>query len=131
MNIPLIVIKTYRLIPNNIRGKWSFGTSSSHLALETPTWTSLFHYATPKLDTYRTGWPEGTPGSSLSLMNMNVMNAYANGWPDMMVAQVNFWRTFKTFVVGWFRLALLLPLVILGVGADAPKPNWEVTPPSR
>jgi hypothetical protein len=46
--IPLAIVKTYRFIPPSIRALWSFGTSSSHLALASPSWTSLLYHGTPK-----------------------------------------------------------------------------------
>lgn len=32
--IPLVIITAYRLIPARVRSLWSFGSSSSHLALQ-------------------------------------------------------------------------------------------------
>lgn len=43
--IPRMIILTYRLIPARVRSLWSLGTSSSHLALASPSWGSIWQYA--------------------------------------------------------------------------------------
>jgi hypothetical protein len=115
--IPLAIVKTYRFIPPSIRALWSFGTSSSHLALASPSWTSLLYHGTPKFsgkdgtwdqvtkfgtDTYNTGWPEGTPGTSM--------------------------KVFKMFVKGWMLLPFMLLLPDWG-GAPGWGPSSSVRSP--
>ena len=56
--IPLAIILAYRLIPARIRHIWSFGTSSSHLALAHPSWRALGHYSRFKLASPDGGWPD-------------------------------------------------------------------------
>jgi hypothetical protein len=52
--IPLAIIKTYRFIPPSVRSLWSFGGSTSHLALASPTWGTLWRHGRPHLDSYPT-----------------------------------------------------------------------------
>lgn len=42
--IPLVIVRTYRLIPARIRRVWSGGVSTSHLALASPSWSSLWEH---------------------------------------------------------------------------------------
>lgn len=43
--MPRFIILVYRLIPVRLRALWSGGTSSSHLALASPSWASIWRYA--------------------------------------------------------------------------------------
>lgn len=130
--IPLGIIVAYRCIPAKVRGKWSAGTSSSHLALKEPSWLALFRYGAPRigLDTYRTGWPEGTPGSGLKGGNgwgrpaeyprpkKLGLNTYKNGWPNGATTGMTTVKAFSLFLLAWLKLFLLLPLIILGVSFE-------------
>ena len=40
-----MIILAYRMIPPRLRRVWSFGSSSSHLALADPGWASIRKYA--------------------------------------------------------------------------------------
>jgi hypothetical protein len=135
--VPLGIIKTYRFIPTNTRSLWSFGTSSSHLAMASPSWTSLMHYGTPRLgvDKIAPGWdspPPVYPGGRAK--------ASSTGW-DTFPPTPSPPMVFKMFIVGWFKLFMIIPLAILGIdwgggeggwGASmADGPNWETSPPSR
>jgi hypothetical protein len=115
--VPLGIIKTYRFIPPNVRSLWSFGSSNSHLALASPSWTSLFHYGTPRFGN--------------------------GGWDDYPAVPGT--QAFKSFTLGWLKLGMVIPLLVLSDGWSGDKvvwggdsesrmadgPNWETSPPSR
>lgn len=125
--VPLGIIVGYRLIPEKVRSKWSAGTSSSHLALKEPSWLALFRYGAPRigLDSYRTGWPEGTPGSSLKGGNgwgfpseyprpkkLGLASAPLFTWGADFIGMSTM-SAFVKFVLAWLKLLLFLPLIIV------------------
>jgi hypothetical protein len=100
----------------------------------------------PKMDKIAPGWdspPPVYPGGKISLLQQQMMaaNTYNNGWPNGMLGRFSFMKTLKMFMVGWLKLGLLLPLIMLGMSDGqgswkldtrmADGPNWETSPPSR
>lgn len=131
--IPLGIIVGYRLIPEKVRGTWSAGTSSSHLALREPSWLALFRYGAPRIGLKGgNGWgfpseyprpkklglaapsaPLFTWGADFIGMQMQAANTYNNGWPNGMLASMTTMKAFGLFVLAWFKLLLFLPVIIV------------------
>lgn len=65
--IPILIVKAYRLIPAPIRRIWSFGLSTSHLALaaiamsDTP-WRTLLQWGMPQFTSIGVAWKLGEGG---------------------------------------------------------------------
>jgi hypothetical protein len=148
-SIPLAIIKTYRLIPAEKRSLWSFGTSNSHLALASPSWTSLLHYGTPhfSLGKIDPGWDSPQPpypggrvekdkDGTWDQVTKFSTNTYDSGWPSGASTR-SFLGVFKSFCFGWFKMTVLLPFVLMGAVDPGWSPgsyvggNWETTPPQR